>query len=155
MSAEHTTPAGIAGQSAVQAWTYLQERSAPPVESGGTGVRRQHDRRPCTGCLPLQLRILDQEGAPLSGWYHADPLDFSQGGCCLMLPMDDALPFDPRMSPDQPMPLELAVSPAAGFAQPQFRASLRWFVHSGLVTILGIAFDEPLEQLPPNLFGSV
>ena len=133
----------------MQAWTYLQEPVARAAAPEADAARRQHDRRPCNGCLPIQLRILDEQGEPLSGWHPVDPLDFSLGGCCLMLPMGEI----PAL--DRFMPLELAVSAEAGFAQPQFRASLRWFVNSGLVTILGIAYDEPLASLPPHLFGSV
>jgi len=129
----------------ITAWTYLQEQAQEPP---ATGKQRSFARYPCNGCLPLQLRLLDAAAEPCSDWHQADPLDFSLGGCCLMLPIGDSLALD------HAVPLELALPAEAGFEQTLLKATLRWFVQSGLVIILGIAYDEPLGELPQRPFGS-
>jgi hypothetical protein len=124
----------------------------PPEYSAGTTLdgargtsRRRYLRSPVEACRPIALQLLDPQGRPASPWKHADILDVSVGGFCLLITEDEApLPLA------QLMQLRLDVRPHPSFGADEIRAELRWFVRSGYVVSLGVGFEQPMGA-PPEL----
>lgn len=125
----------------------------PPGYSAGTTLetssgasRRHYLRSPVEACRPIALQLLDDRGQPASPWRHADILDVSAGGFCLLITEQDRpLPLT------QLMHLRLDVRAHPAFGADEIRAGLRWFVRSGYVVSLGVGFDAPLSSRPELL----
>ena len=131
--------------------TPVTEVDADALEGdpGDGSSRRQHLRLVAPPCRPITLRSLlsDDDGEP-QPWLYADILDISLGGLCLLITADLPLELGQRFSVDF---RAHRLADAEQRSDSCLMASLRWFVHAGYVTTLGLGFDQPLIALPELL----
>lgn len=144
---------GLVALPTLQAATVLE-----PVHDGDTDAaegdpaeaacRRRHPRLVAPPCRPITVRCLVGGEADPQPWLYADILDISLGGLCLLITAELALELGQRFSVD----FRAHRLPDAGERSHScLTASLRWFVHSGYVSTLGLGFEQPLAALPELL----
>lgn len=112
------------------------------------GSSRRHLRLVAPPCRPITVRCLVGGEADPQPWLYADILDISLGGLCLLITAELSLELGQRFSVDF-----RAHRLAEADQRPHscLTASLRWFVHAGYVTTLGLGFEQPLTALPDLL----
>jgi hypothetical protein len=88
------------------------------------------------------VRIESQ--AEASNWFCADILDISLGGLCLLIANSHEMEVGAAITVD----FKAHQLPASFAGGTCLAATLRWFVHSGFVTTMGVGFSQPMLELP-------
>ena len=107
---------------------------------GPDDSQRRSERLVAPPCRSVPIQLLSPDGEPRTEWFYADILDISIGGLCLLITDNHGLQVDQRLLVDFKLHIAPELHRVAGF--------VRWFVHSGIVTTMGVGFSEPLPQLP-------
>ncbi len=145
---------GLVALPTLQAATVLEPVRVVSTDGDGEcdadagACRRRHPRLVAPPCRPITVRCLDGGEADPQPWLYADILDISLGGLCLLITAELALELG------QPFIVDFRAHrlPDA-HERPDccLQATLRWFVHSGYVSTLGLGFDHQLLALPDLL----
>jgi hypothetical protein len=115
-------------------------RSSPDADWLGLENRRQ-ERFQVHASRPIAIRGCgDPVAGPPAAWIHADILDISRGGLCLMVAGTAV--------PGTGVTLQLDLRPHPDFGVVLITCQVRWTRHTHGFTTLGIAFPEPLGRLP-------
>lgn len=122
-----------------EASTLLQPLEAEEEEAGGD---RYYPRLVAPPCRPVMVRI-ESQSEP-SSWFCADILDISLGGLCLLIAKSHEMEVGDAITVD----FKAHQLPASFGGDTCLAATLRWFVHSGFVTTMGIGFTQPMQELP-------
>ena len=109
-------------------------------DPGLRGDQRAFVRQPIESCRNIAVRRLDGDFKPYGRWFLADIVDVSEGGMCLIASEEQALEVG------QWLLMDLRCHP--GFGQLRLQAQLRWLKRAHFALAFGVAFANPLKEVP-------